>query len=170
LLNDQAIATQWLINTNKVKHILIVDLDVHQGNGTAEIFQRNPNVYTFSMHGENNYPLKKELSDKDVSLVDGIKDAENLYLLEKNLDEVLSHFKPDFIFYQCGVDILESDKLGRLGITLNGCKERDRMVFNATRQLNIPIVCSMGGGYSPDIKVIIEAHANTFRSIQEILF
>jgi acetoin utilization deacetylase AcuC-like enzyme len=90
--------------------------------------------------------------------------------LNKSIDEVLNKFTPDFIFYQCGVDVLASDKLGRLGISLQGCKERDRIVFNTVRQLNVPVVCSMGGGYSQDIKTIIEAHANTFREIQTILF
>lgn len=170
LLNDNAIAAKWLLKNKKVENVLIIDLDVHQGNGTAEIFQNDPNVFTFSMHGDNNYPLKKERSDLDVPLKDGIKDNEYLYLLAKNLDVILQSFHPDFIFYQSGVDIIETDKLGRLGVSLDGCKQRDKIVFETVRQLNIPVVCNMGGGYSPEIKHIIEAHANTFRTIQEILF
>jgi acetoin utilization deacetylase AcuC-like enzyme len=170
LMNDNAIAAKWLIKNNKANKILIVDLDVHQGNGTAEIFQNDPNVFTFSMHGDNNYPLKKEQSDLDVALKDGIDDAEYLYLLEKSLATITDRFQPDFVFYQSGVDIIETDKLGRLGVTLQGCKQRDKIVFETVRQLNVPIVCTMGGGYSPEIKYIIEAHSNTFRTIQEILF
>ena len=170
LLNDQAIAANWLIQEGKAKNVLIIDLDVHQGNGTAEIFKDTSSVFTFSMHGKNNYPLHKEQSDLDVELEDSTSDNDFLFLLNKSIDEVLNKFTPDFIFYQCGVDVLASDKLGRLGISLQGCKERDRIVFNTVRQLNVPVVCSMGGGYSQDIKTIIEAHANTFREIQTILF
>lgn len=170
LLNDNAIAAKWLLKNKRVENILIIDLDVHQGNGTAEIFQNDPHVFTFSMHGDNNYPLKKERSDLDVPLKDGIKDNEYLYLLAKNLDVILQSFQPEFILYQCGVDIIETDKLGRLGVSLDGCKKRDTLIFETVRQLNVPVVCSMGGGYSPEIKHIIEAHANTFRTIQEILF
>lgn len=170
LMNDLAIATKWLQQSGNAQNILIIDLDVHQGNGTAEIFKDDSSVLTFSMHGENNYPLKKEHSTRDIPLPDGITDEAYLYLLESNLNEVLNVFQADFIFYQCGVDILETDKLGRLGISLNGCKERDKLVFNCVQQLNVPVVCTMGGGYSPEIKHIVEAHANTFRVIQEILY
>jgi acetoin utilization deacetylase AcuC-like enzyme len=168
-MNDQALAAKWLLNERHAKNILIIDLDVHQGNGTAEIFANVPEVFTFSMHGENNYPLKKECSDLDIGLPDGIKDKEYLLLLEQSLDKILTELHPDFIFYQCGVDIIETDKLGRLGVTMNGCRERDRVVFETVRQLGVPVVCSMGGGYSKDVRHIIEAHANTYRSIQEIL-
>jgi acetoin utilization deacetylase AcuC-like enzyme len=170
LLNDQAIAANWLLQEGKAKNILIIDLDVHQGNGTAEIFKDNPAVFTFSMHGKNNYPLHKEQSDLDVELEDHTSDNEFLYQLNRSIDEVMKQFIPDFIFYQCGVDVLASDKLGRLGMSLHGCKERDKIVFRTVNQLKVPIVCTMGGGYSQDIKTIIEAHANTFREIQNILF
>jgi acetoin utilization deacetylase AcuC-like enzyme len=163
LLNDQAIAARWLLNQNLANQILIIDLDVHQGNGTAEIFKNESKVFTFSMHGDHNYPLHKEKSDLDVPLLDAMNDEVYLNLLAKNLEIILGKITPDFIFYQCGVDILGTDKLGRLNITLDGCKKRDEIVFQLVKQLNIPAVCSMGGGYSPDIKTIIEAHANTFR-------
>jgi acetoin utilization deacetylase AcuC-like enzyme len=169
LLNDQAIAAQWLLNQRLAKKVLIIDLDVHQGNGTAEIFASNPDVFTFSMHGEHNYPLHKEKSDLDVGLPDGIRDAEYLYLLEESLEGILQQFTPDVLFYQCGVDIIESDKLGRLGVSLSGCRKRDELVFQLARQLAVPVICSMGGGYSKEIKYIIEAHANTFRAAQAIL-
>ena len=170
LLNDQAIAAQWLLDNTEVNKILIVDLDVHQGNGTAEIFRSTPEVFTFSMHGKNNYPLKKEVSDIDLELEDGCGDAEYLYQLEKSLDGILKNFQPDFIFYQCGVDVVATDKLGRLGLTREGCKRRDQVVFETVRQLELPVVCTMGGGYSPHIKDIVEAHANTYRVAQDILF
>lgn len=169
LLNDQAIAARWLLDNQLVQKILILDLDVHQGNGTAEIFAEEPDVFTFSMHGEHNYPLHKEASDLDVAVKDGTGDEAYLQLLEQNLDSVLNHFQPDFVFYQSGVDVLASDKLGRLAMSLQGCMERDRIVFNTVKQLGVPVVCSMGGGYSPEIRTIIEAHANTFRMVQQIL-
>ncbi len=169
LLNDQAIAAKWLLANTEVKSILIIDLDVHQGNGTAEIFADDSNVFTFSMHGEHNYPLHKEQSDLDVAVKDGTSDKTYLDFLQRSLDNILNQFTPDFVFYQSGVDILESDKLGRLAVSLQGCMERDRIVFNAVKQMGIPIVCSMGGGYSPEIRTIIEAHANTFRMVQQIL-
>lgn len=170
LLNDQAIAAQWLLDQNKATQILIIDLDVHQGNGTAEIFQNTLEVFTFSMHGENNYPLQKEKSDLDVPLPDGIKDKAYLNLLAKHLDQILTNITPDFLFFQSGVDIIDTDKLGRLGISLDGCRQRDAFVFRLAKQMNLPIVVSMGGGYSPEIKNIIEAHANTYRTAQQIFF
>ncbi len=170
LMNDQAIAAKWLLEKHLVNKILIIDLDVHQGNGTAEIFNGEDQVFTFSMHGRNNYPLKKERSDLDIELDDHTNDKDYLYKLEKALNGILHRFSPDFIFYQCGVDILESDQLGKLAVSLNGCKRRDELVFELVKQLNIPVVCSMGGGYSKDLKVIVEAHANTYRSIQYKLF
>lgn len=163
LLNDQVIAAHWLLENKLANKILIIDLDVHQGNGTAAMLKNENRVFTFSMHGENNYPMQKEISNLDIPLVNGISDKDYLYLLEKNIDQLSSIFEPDFIFYQCGVDILETDKLGKLAVSIAGCKKRDELVFRMAKQLNCPIVCSMGGGYSPNIKDIIEAHANTFR-------
>lgn len=167
LLNDQAIASNWLLNNTAVKRILIIDLDVHQGNGTAAIFQDNPAVYTFSMHGQSNYPLQKEQSDLDVGLLDYCDDETYLQLLSDKLVDIRRQFQPDFIFYQCGVDVLASDKLGKLGLTLAGCAKRDALVFAVANQLAVPIVCTMGGGYSPEIRSIIEAHTNTFRQAQK---
>lgn len=163
LLNDQAIAAQWLLNETNVKKILIIDLDVHQGNGTAEIFQNRPEVFTFSMHGRNNYPLQKEISDLDVPLEDGCEDVTFLDLLKISLQQIENQFSPDFIFYQCGVDILATDALGKLGVTQQGCMERDRIVFEFAKKLDVPVVCSMGGGYSKDIRHIVDAHVNTYR-------
>jgi acetoin utilization deacetylase AcuC-like enzyme len=163
LLNDMAIAAQYLLDKNLVQRVMIIDCDVHQGNGTASIFENESRVFTFSMHGEHNYPLHKEKSDRDIPLPDKIQDAEYLNLLEKNLSEIIPLFQPQFIFYQCGVDILASDKLGRLGVSLEACKQRDQLVFSFCKKYNIPVCCAMGGGYSEDIKIIVEAHCNTFR-------
>lgn len=170
LLNDQAIGARYL-QKNKLAHkILIIDLDVHQGNGTAEIFYGDDSVFTFSMHGKHNYPFKKEKSDLDIALESNTDDTTYLSILKKTLPELLQKEQPDFIYYLSGVDVIATDKLGKLGLTIQGCKERDRFVLQSCKDLNIPVMCSMGGGYSPDIKTIVEAHANTFRLAQAIFF
>ena len=170
LLNDQAIAARYLQEKGLAHKILVVDLDVHQGNGTAEIFKNDHSVFTFSMHGKSNYPFKKEQSDLDIALENDCDDATYLSILKKTLPKLIKAEKPDFIYYLCGVDVIASDKLGKLALTIEGCKERDRFVLQSCRDLNLPIMCSMGGGYSPEIKTIIEAHANTFRLAQKIFF
>ena len=163
VFNDFAIASNLLLKRQERKQILIVDLDVHQGNGNANIFQGREDVFTFSMHGAKNYPLKKEQSDLDIELPDGIQDHEYLQLLRFNLPKVLEMVQPDLVFYLAGVDVLESDKLGRLKVSLQGCYERDSFVLQLCQKHQIPVAVAMGGGYSPDVRDIIEAHANTFR-------
>ncbi|WP_224485109.1 histone deacetylase family protein [Robertkochia aurantiaca] len=170
LLNDQAIAAYELLEKQQAKKILIIDLDVHQGNGTAEIFAGEERVFTFSMHGKNNYPFRKEKSDLDIPLEDGTDDGTYLRILENHLGQLIEKVKPGFIFYLCGVDVITGDKLGKLGLSLQGCKERDAMVLNSCLSHGIPVQCSMGGGYSPEIKTIVEAHANTFRLARELYF
>jgi acetoin utilization deacetylase AcuC-like enzyme len=170
MLNDQAIGARYLQEKGLANKILIVDLDVHQGNGTAEIFQNNNTVFTFSMHGKSNYPFHKEKSDLDIALENGTEDAEYLSILKETLPDLITKQQPDFIYYLCGVDVITTDKLGKLSLTIEGCKERDRFVLQTCKDLSIPVMCSMGGGYSPDIKTIIDAHANTFRLAQEIFF
>jgi acetoin utilization deacetylase AcuC-like enzyme len=170
LLNDQAIAAQYLIDKKLAKKILVVDLDVHQGNGTAEIFTGNHAVFTFSMHGKTNYPFKKETSDLDIALPDNIGDDEYLSILKDILPTLIDTEKPDFIFYLSGVDILSTDKLGKLGCSITGCKQRDELVLQLCHKLGIPVQCSMGGGYSPDIKTIIEAHTNTYRVAKDLYY
>ena len=170
LLNDQAIGSRYLQSKGLVKKILIVDLDVHQGNGTAEIFQNDDSVFTFSMHGKSNYPFKKEQSDLDIALDNDTDDSTYLDILKQTLPKLIEDQEPDFIYYLSGVDVIASDKLGKLGMSIEGCKERDRFVLQSCKDLNIPVMCSMGGGYSPDIKTIVEAHANTFRLAQDIFF
>jgi acetoin utilization deacetylase AcuC-like enzyme len=169
LLNDQVIAAKWLLQNTVIKRVLIIDLDVHQGNGTASLLKEEPVIFTFSMHGAGNYPLKKEHSDLDVELPDASKDKDFLFLLEASLDKILSQFQPDFIFYQSGVDVLESDKLGRLSLSQKACYQRDSIVFQTVQQLRVPVVTTMGGGYSPQIKDIVNAHSNTFKAALGIL-
>ena len=170
LLNDIAIGANYLLETKLVQQVLVVDLDVHQGNGTAQIFQDHPAVFTFSMHGAKNYPMHKESSDLDVPLPDGTDDATYLRELQNTLPRLMDEVQPDFVFFQSGVDVLATDKLGRLGLTLAGCKGRDRLVLQACREARIPVALSMGGGYSEKIAHIVEAHANTYRLAQEIFF
>lgn len=170
LLNDVAIAANYLLKHQLAQKILVVDLDVHQGNGTAEIFRNNPQVFTFSMHGEKNYPLHKEKSDLDIPLPDGTEDTAYLKILYENLPKLIDTHKPEHIFYISGVDILKNDKLGRLGVSLQGCKQRDRFVLESAYRNKIPLTISMGGGYSEKLADIIEAHSNTFRLAQEIYF
>ena len=168
MLNDQAIAAQYLLNNKLASKILIVDLDVHQGNGTAEIFSKNDKVFTFSMHGKTNYPFKKELSDLDIGLDDNTNDEQYLFILKEILPKLIYEQKPNFIFYLAGVDILKTDKLGKLSCTIEGCKKRDELVLSMCEKLEIPVQVSMGGGYSPEIKTIIESHSNTFRVAKNI--
>lgn len=163
LLNDMAVASNYLLHQKKVNKILIIDLDVHQGNGTAKLFEKNPSVFTFSMHGAHNYPFHKEQSDLDIPLKDGTSGQQYLQILHDTLPELIKKVNPDFAFYLSGVDILETDKFGKLKVTLEECKQRDAFVFRTLQKNNIPVVVAMGGGYSPDVRMIVEAHCNTFR-------
>ena len=168
LLNDFAVAANYLLHERLASRILIIDLDVHQGNGSASIFRSNEAVFTFSMHGKNNYPFKKEKSAFDVELPDGINDEAYLDLLRNSLEEIFGRITPDFVFYLSGVDILASDKFGRLAITMKGCAQRDEMVFTWLKNKGIPCTVAMGGGYSADVKTIVEAHCNTFRLAKKL--
>lgn len=168
MLNDQALAARYLLRQNLAQKILIIDLDVHQGNGTAEIFAGDDSVFTFSMHGQNNYPFTKEKSDWDIGLEDGTGDNAYLEQLQQALPRLIEKVKPDFIFYLGGVDILKTDKLGRLNCSIQGCRARDAYVLKTVKRYGIPLTISMGGGYSKQIRHIVEAHANTFRLAQVI--
>jgi acetoin utilization deacetylase AcuC-like enzyme len=170
LLNDIAIASNYLLQQKLAKKILVVDLDVHQGNGTAQIFQNEPRVFTFSMHGAKNYPLRKEQSDLDIGLPDKTPDEPYLRTLQETLPRLFDEVQPDFVFYLSGVDVLATDKLGRLGLSIEGCKKRDEMVLRYCKRNEVPVAVSMGGGYSERLAHIIEAHANTFRTAQELYF
>ena len=166
MLNDQAVAAAYLLAHTAVRKVLIIDLDVHQGNGTAEIFRHDPRVFTFSMHAEGNYPFVKEQSDRDIALPTGTTDAAYLSVLTSVLPEIITTHQPDFVFYQSGVDVLSSDKLGKLSLSVQGCADRDRFVFSLCRQYHLPVQCSMGGGYSPQLSAILRAHTNTFMMSQ----
>jgi acetoin utilization deacetylase AcuC-like enzyme len=168
LLNDQPIAANYLLKHKLVNRILIIDLDVHQGNGTAEIFKDEPRVFTFSMHGDKNFPFKKEKSDLDLPLADGTTDEVYLAKLKEALTYIIAQHQPDFVFYLSGVDVLASDKLGKLALSRVGCKKRDQLVFETCIYHHIPVQVSMGGGYSVDIKAIVDAHCNTFRVARDL--
>lgn len=170
VFNDFAIAANLLLARQQAQRILIVDLDVHQGNGTARLFQDEPRVFTFSMHGAKNYPSRKERSDLDIGLPDGTDDKLYIRILEDTLFGLLEKVQPDIVFYLAGVDVLDTDKLGRLALTVEGCKQRDRIVLEQCHKNRIPVAVSMGGGYSERIATIVEAHANTFREAQRIFF
>jgi acetoin utilization deacetylase AcuC-like enzyme len=170
LLNDIALAADYLLERKGISKILVVDLDVHQGNGTARIFRHEPRVFTFSMHSGHNYPFHKEQSDLDIPLPDGTEDGPYLKALQETLPRLLETVAPDFMFFQSGVDILATDKLGRLKVSPAGCKARDRFVLETCRRHGVPVAVSMGGGYSEKIADIVEAHANTFRLAQYLYF
>ncbi len=169
LLNDVGIAAHFLLETSAARRILVIDLDVHQGNGTALIFRNEPRVFTFSMHGRENYPLHKERSDLDVELPTGTGDEAYLDRLNRDLPPLLDALRPDFLFFIAGVDVLATDKLGKLALTREGCQERDRAVFQLAKIHGLPVVVTMGGGYSLRLADIVEAHCNTFR-VAERLF
>jgi len=168
LLNDMAVAANVLLHRGRAAGILIIDLDVHQGNGTARIFHEKPEVFTFSMHGAHNYPFHKEVSDLDVPLPDGMGDADYLSLLEYHLNRILENFRPDFAFFLSGVDVLATDKYGKLKLSMEGCRRRDEYVFRSLADRGVPCTVAMGGGYSPDVRQITEAHCNTFRLARDI--
>lgn len=168
LLNDFAVAANYLLHHNLAKKILIVDLDVHQGNGTAALFRDEPRVYTFSMHGQHNYPFHKEQSDLDIGLKDGTTGEEYLSMLSETLPGLLQEVKPDMVFYLSGVDVLATDKFGKLKLSIEDCKQRDTIVLSNCQQMALPVTIAMGGGYSPSVKHIVEAHCNTFKMAKEI--
>jgi acetoin utilization deacetylase AcuC-like enzyme len=168
LLNDFAVASNYLLHHKLADKIIIIDLDVHQGNGTAKLFEHEERVFTFSMHGSSNYPFHKERSDVDVGLPDGTSDSEYLALLRKWLPELIDNVKPSFAFYLSGVDILNTDKFGKLKVSPEGCRQRDEFVFMQLKQHKIPCTVAMGGGYSPQVKHIVDAHCNTFREAKRI--
>ena len=163
VLNDQAIAAAHLLAHGLARQILIVDLDVHQGDGTAAIFQHEPRVFTFSMHAGANYPLRKEQSDLDLPLPLGTSDTEYLTQLAETLPALVDRVRPDFIFYQAGVDVLATDKLGKLALSPAGCRQRDELVLGLCHARSLPVAVSMGGGYSERLADIVDAHCNTFR-------
>jgi acetoin utilization deacetylase AcuC-like enzyme len=170
LLNDFAVAANYLLQHKLAERILIIDLDVHQGNGTAQIFAGEPRVFTLSLHGKENYPFFKEKSDLDVELPNGIGDDDYLILMKQYIPQVIENFNPQIVFYLSGVDVLATDKYGKLKLSQEGCAQRDRLVFNWCRDKHIPVAVAMGGGYSPKISDIVNAHCNTYKAASAIFF
>ena len=164
VFNDVAVGARVLQRDHHANRVAIVDLDVHQGNGTAAIFSGDPSVFTFSMHGDKNFPFKKEVSDLDVPLADGTGDDEYLSLLRRHLPEVLNRHQPDFVFYLAGADPFEGDRLGRLKMTIEGLRRRDEIVMEACTKARLPVAISMSGGYANDVDEIVTIHANTIRT------
>jgi acetoin utilization deacetylase AcuC-like enzyme len=165
-LNDHATAIRLLQLEGSIERAAVVDLDVHQGNGTASIFAGDDSVFTFSMHGAKNYPFRKERSSLDVELPDGCGDEEYLAALERSLPCALEG--ADLVFFQGGVDPLAGDRLGRLRLTHAGLRARDRMVFEAARRRNVPVVITLGGGYADPVSASVEAHAGTYREARAV--
>ena len=168
LLNDIAIAANYLLDQGHIKKALVIDLDVHQGNGTAAIFADDPRVFTFSMHCVDNYPYRKEKSDLDIELVAFSGDQRYLDELKEHIPRLMEEFGPDIVFYQAGVDILETDKLGKLSVSRLGCRERDQLVISHAKRLNLPLVVVMGGGYSDRYNTIVNAHCETYKLVFEL--
>ena len=168
IFNDLAIAARVLQQENLVKKILIIDLDVHQGDGTAVIFEDDPNVFTFSMHCAINFPSTKQKSDLDVALPEGMEDDEYLQTLANYLPDLLSEIKPDIIFYDAGVDTHHSDKLGKLCLTDTGIYRREMQVLSTCVQAGYPVACVIGGGYADDLKSLIYRHSLLHRAAREV--
>ncbi len=168
VFNDVAVGARVLQRDHAVHRIAVIDCDVHQGNGTAAIFKHDRSVFTFSMHGAQNFPFRKEVSDLDVNLEDGTTDAAYLELLARGLDEVWRRHEPEFVFYLAGADPYEGDRLGRLKLTVGGLRARDALVLGRCRGLNLPAAISMSGGYAPDIDAIVTIHANTIALASEL--
>ncbi len=165
-IHDVAIAISKLLAEGAIKSAMTVDLDVHQGNGTAYIFARNSDVFTFSMHQETNYPLDKPPSDCDINLPDGCPDEQYLHLLRQNLDRSLGRFNAGLIFYLAGADPFYEDQLGGLSLTLAGLRERDRIVFTMARERNIPVAVALAGGYAIHVADTVAIHVGTIRAAQ----
>jgi acetoin utilization deacetylase AcuC-like enzyme len=168
VFNDLAVAARALQREGSIDRALVVDLDVHQGDGTAAIFAGDESVFTFSMHGAKNFPFRKQRSSLDLELADGCGDAEYLGALEENLPRAIDRCRPDVLFYQAGVDPLEQDTLGRLDLSLEGLRQRDRTVALAARGRGIPLVLTLGGGYASPIELSVEAHTATWREARSV--
>lgn len=167
VFNDIAIAIAHLRSRTNLTRFAVIDLDVHQGDGTASIFAGDPNVFTLSLHGRNNFPFRKQQSTVDVALNDHANDGEYLETLDAVLPKVFA-FEPDFIFYQSGVDPLKEDTLGKLDLTVEGLAARDRRVFRSVRKHGAPLVITIGGGYAEPIELTAAAHAQTYRLAAEL--
>ncbi len=169
VFNDMAIAARYLLFQKLAQKVMIVDLDVHQGNGTASIFKNEPYVFVFNVFAKAAYPLRKQKSDLDIELPNGINNQQYIDILSVNLVKAIASFKPDIVLYQAGVDLLWCDKLGKFSMTLDGLKKRDELVLQTFTELNIPVAICLGGGYSPNIQLVVDAHCNTVIAAKNIL-
>jgi acetoin utilization deacetylase AcuC-like enzyme len=170
VFNDSAIAALELVQTGLARRVLVVDLDVHQGNGTASILAEVPEVFTLSMHGEKNFPLRKETSDLDVALPDGTDDEAYLVALDAAMGEAFEKSSPDFVIYVSGADPFQDDTLGRLALSMGGLAERDRRVFDRAKRAGLPLAVSMAGGYARQVADTVEIHLNTVRQAVQTLW
>ncbi len=168
IFNDIAVATQTLLDEGAVDRVLVFDCDVHQGDGTAAIFADDPRVFTCSLHGERNFPFRKQTSDLDVALPDGTGDSGFIIAVERALRHCFERIEPDIVFFQAGVDALREDKLGRLDISHEGMRHRDEVVLVAARRREVPIVLTLGGGYADPLTPTIDAHVNTYRAALQV--
>ncbi|MCY1075064.1 histone deacetylase family protein [Archangium lansingense] len=164
VFNDIAVAIRVLQAERRIQRAVVVDLDVHQGNGTAAVFEGDDSVFTFSIHGEHNFPFRKQRSSRDVGLPDGVDDRAYLDVLAMHLPEVLEAAGADLLFYQAGVDPLAEDSLGRLSLSHAGMRERDRLVLEAAWHRGLPLVLTLGGGYAKPITATLEAHVGTYET------
>jgi acetoin utilization deacetylase AcuC-like enzyme len=169
VFNDLAVASRKALAEGLAKKILIVDLDVHQGNGTAKIFEDDTNIFTLSVHGERNYPFQKEKSDLDIALPDGTTDEQYLEVLDEQLPGLFGSFKPDLVFLQAGVDVLAGDRFGRMNLSKEGVVERDGIVYKLCFENAIPLVYTMGGGYQKELERIVEAHVGSLETLKTFL-
>lgn len=165
VFNDVAVAIRALEREGRIRRAVVIDLDVHQGNGTARIFDGDPDVFTFSMHGARNYPFHKERSRLDVELDDRTDDPAYLARLDDCLDRVLQEARADLAFFIAGADPYRDDRLGRLALTIEGLRHRDRRVFTACRRRGLPVAVVLGGGYAADLADVVTIHANTVREL-----
>jgi len=169
VLNDVAIAIRVLQREGRIQRALVIDLDVHQGNGTAAIFEGDPGVFTFSMHGERNYPTRKMRSTLDVGLADGVGDDEYVERLARNLAGILASFPADLVFYLAGVDVVQGDRYGRLALTDMGLRRRERHVLESCRGAGLPVVITIAGGYAPTPERTAELHSIVFEEARALL-
>ena len=168
VFNDVAVAIKVLRQSMWARKILVIDCDVHQGNGTAQIFKDHPEVFTFSLHGAKNYPFKKPPSTLDIGLPDKTGDEQYLSTLGDALDDIFDQFSPDLVFYLGGIDPLETDYFGRLSLTLSGLANRDRIVINKVINEDVPLVLLLSGGYAPTLKDTVKAHALMYEAALEL--
>ncbi len=169
VFNDYAVAIRRAFHYGLAEKFFIVDLDVHQGNGTAKIFENDERVFTLSVHGARNYPFQKERSDRDIPLDDGIGDAEYLVLIQAEIPPLMEQLEPDVVLYIGGVDVLASDRFGRMALSREGVQQRDRFVFELCHDANIPFVYTMGGGYQKDIEVTLAGHVAGLQELREVM-